>query len=99
MEKRYYKLSEVGRIFGVHQDTVKKWCIIGDMDSVYKGGTYYIPVEAVEPLQNGFKSKRVIFLEKKVEALEAQISDYKRQMRVVAGMLLQIEGKENNKNK
>lgn len=99
MEKRYYRLNEVATIFSTSRETVRRWCVNGEIENVNKGGSYYIPVEAVEPLQNGLKSRRVVFLEKKVEALEAQISDYKRQMRVIAGMLLQIEGKENNKNK
>lgn len=89
MEKRYYKLSEVGRIFGVHQDTVKKWCIIGDMESVFKGGTFYIPVEAIEPYQNGFKSKRQIALEKENEQLKNEVRALQGIMRNVAGTLLQ----------
>lgn len=89
MEKRYYKLSEVGRIFGVHQDTVKKWCIIVDMESVFKGGTFYIPAEAIEPYQNGFKSKRQLALEKENEQLRSENEALRGIMRNVAGTLLQ----------
>ena len=92
MGKRYYKIGEVAEIFGVAYDTVKKWCLRGDIDANNVGGIWFIPIEAVEHYERGLKPKRVVLLEKKIEALESQISDYKRQMRVVAGMLLQIEG-------
>lgn len=92
MQRRYYKSSEVAKLFGVHNDTVKKWCTHGDIDSNLVGGAFYIPIEAIEPHKNGFKPRRVLTLEKRIEVLEAKIMDYKRQMRVVAGMLLQIEG-------
>lgn len=91
MKKKYYKISEVSEIYGVHHDTVKKWCINGDMEANFIGGTWYIPIEATESYEKGLKPKRVLALEKDKEALQKRIEALERVMREVAGTLLKGE--------
>lgn len=86
--QKYYKMTEVAKIYGVSNSTVKKWCVDGDIDSTMIGGTIFIPIEATESYTNGLKSKRVIALEKQNEALQNKIAMLERIMTQVAGTLL-----------
>ena len=89
MKKQYYKIGEVAEIFGVAYDTVKKWCLRGDIDANNVGGIWFIPIEAVEHYEKGLKPKRVIALEREKERLQEQIDAMQRTMRQVAGTLLE----------
>lgn len=89
MERRYYKLSEVAKMFGTSSETIRRWCITGELESVNKGGNHYVPVEAIEPHQNGFKSRRVLALEKENSRLKSENEALRSCMRNVAGTLLQ----------
>lgn len=89
MKKQYYKIPDVAEIFGVAYDTVKKWCLRGDIDANNVGGIWFIPIEAVEHYEKGLKPKRVIALEREKERLQEQIDAMQRTMRQVAGTLLE----------
>ena len=89
MKKQYYKIDEVAEIFGVAYNTVKKWCLRGDIDANNVGGIWFIPIEAVEHYEKGLKPKRVIALEREKERLQEQIDAMQRTMRQVAGTLLE----------
>jgi len=90
--QKYYKISEVAKIFGVHHDTVKKWCIAGDIEANNIGGTWFIPTEATETYERGEKPKRVQMLEKQNERLQEQIEAMQMTIRRVAGTLLETGG-------
>lgn len=91
MEKRYYRLNEVATIFSTSRETVRRWCVNGEIENVNKGGSYYIPVESVEPHQSGLKSRAIIALEKENSKLQKRIEVLEKKMRIAAGTLLEGE--------
>lgn len=90
--QKYYKMSEVAKIYGVHDSTVKKWCMSGEIEFVTKGGMIFIPIEATESYERGDKPKRVIMLEKQNERLQERIKALETLMTRVAGTLLEQGG-------
>lgn len=94
MQKRYYRVDEVAKMFTVSYSTVRKWCMNGEIECNNVGGIWFIPVEAVEPYREGIKPKRVQMLEKENERLRERIKALQNKMLSVAGTLLQ-EGELN----
>lgn len=85
----YIKVSEVAKIFSVSVNTVKKWCVNGDIEATRIGGTWFIPAHATEPSQGELKPKRVLVLEKQNKALQDELDALRTLLRNVAGTLLE----------
>lgn len=85
----YIKVSEVAKVFSVSINTVKKWCVNGDIEATRIGGTWFIKREAIEPSQSELKPKRVVALEKQNKALQDELEALQSLMRNIAGTLLE----------